>query len=146
MERCSLSGQVRYLIEAEHGVLGALGIASAALAVGARYEWIGWSAAIRRKRRHGVLNLSRFLTRPDVRCDSLASKVLGLVLRRLPAASQRRYRYRPELVETYWAHQQHAGTCCRAVNRTNVGQATGRGRFAGPRPSQEPLRLQLVLL
>ncbi len=127
-----VGAQVRYLIESEHGVLGALGFAAAALAVAARDEWIGWSAAMRRKRLHGVLNLSRFLIRPGVRCDGLASKVLGLVLRRLPADFQQRYRYRPVLLETYCDPQQHPGTCFRAAHWTYVGQTTGRGRFAAP--------------
>ncbi len=75
--RAPCRAQVRYLMKSEYGVLGALGFAGAALAVAARDEWIGWSAAMRRKRLHGVLNLSRFLIRPGIRCDGLASKVLG---------------------------------------------------------------------
>ena len=80
-----VGAQLRYLIESEHGVLGAIGFAASALAVAARDEWIGWDAERRRKRLHRVLGLSRFLIRPSVRCHLLASKVLGMVLRRLPA-------------------------------------------------------------
>ena len=122
-----VGAQVRYLIESEHGLLGALGFAAAALAVAARDEWIGWDAQL-----HRVLGLSRFLIRPSVRCHLLASKVLGMVRRRLPEDFLQRYGYRPALLETYCDPQQHAGTCFRAANWTCVGQTGGRGRFARP--------------
>ena len=96
-----VGAQLRYLIESEHGLLGALGFAAAALAVAARDEWIGWDAQLRRKRLHRVLGLSRFLIRPSVRCHLLASKVLGMVRRRLPEDFLQRYGYRPALLETY---------------------------------------------
>ena len=127
-----VGAQLRYLIESEHGLLGALGFAAAALAVAARDEWIGWDAQLRRKRLHRVLGLSRFLIRPSVRCHLLASKVLGMVRRRLPEDFLQRYGYRPALLETYCDPQQHAGTCFRAANWTCVGQTGGRGRFARP--------------
>ncbi len=135
-----VGAQVRYLIESEHGLLGALGFAAAALAVAARDEWIGWDAQLRRKRLHRVLGLSRFLIRPSVRCHLLASKVLGMVRRRLPEDFLQRYGYRPALLETYCDPQQHAGTCFRAANWTCVGQTGGRGRFA--RPGQRACRQQ----
>ena len=127
-----VGAQLRYLIESEHGLLGAIGFAAAALAVADRDQWIGWSALLRRKRLHRVLNLSRFLIRPAVRCQSLASKVLGMVLRRLPQDFQQRYGYRPALVETYCDAQRHSGTCFRASNFTCIGLTAGRGRFAAP--------------
>ena len=127
-----VGAQVRYLIESEHGLLGAIGFAASALAVAARDEWIGWTAQRRRQRLHRVLALSRFLIRPSVRCHRLASKVLGRALRRLPQDFQQRYGYRPALLETYCDPQQHAGTCFRAANWTCVGQTAGRGRFAAP--------------
>ena len=127
-----VGAQLRYLIESEHGVLGAIGFAASALALAARDEWIGWDAQLRRKRLHRVLGLSRFLIRPSVRCHLLASKVLGMVLRRLPEDFRQRYGYRPALVETYCDPQHHAGTCFRAANWTCVGETAGRGRFALP--------------
>ena len=127
-----VGAQLRYLIESEHGLLGALGFAASALAIAARDEWIGWPSELRRKRLHGVLGLSRFLIRTSVQCRCLASKVLGMVLRQLPGDFQRRYRYRPALVETFVDRQRHAGTCLRAANWILVGDTAGRGRFAPP--------------
>ncbi len=127
-----VGAQLRYLIESEHGLLGALGFAASALAVAARDEWIGWSPALRRKRLHRVVALSRFLIRPSVQCRCLASKVLSMALRQLPSDFRLRYGYRPALVETFVDTQSHAGTCFRAANWTPVGQTAGRGRFAPP--------------
>ncbi len=127
-----VGAQLRYLIESEHGVLGAIGFAASALAVAARDEWIGWTPQRRRQRLHRVLGLSRLLIRPSVRCHRLASKVLGMVLRRLPQDFRQRYGYRPALVETYCDLQQHAGTCFRAANWSCIGHTAGRGRFAEP--------------
>ena len=127
-----VGAQLRYLIESDHGLLGAIGFAASALAVAARDEWIGWSSALRRKRLHRVLALSRFLIRPSVHCRCLASKVLGLAVRRLPADFQFRYGYRPALLETFVDRECHAGTCFRAANWTLAGTTAGRGRFAPP--------------
>ena len=138
-----VGAQLRYLIESEHGVLGALGFAASALALAARDEWIGWSAQLRRKRLHRVLALSRFLIRPSVRCQMLASKVLGMAQRRLPDDFQQRYGYRPALLETFCDPSQHAGTCFRAANWTCIGQTAGRGRFA-PSDQQVPVKSVFV--
>ena len=127
-----VGAQLRYLIESEHGLLGALGFAASALAVAARDEWIGWSPALRRKRLHRVVALSRFLIRPAVQCRCLASKLLSMALRQLPSDFRLRYGYRPALVETFVDTQSHAGTCFRAANWTRVGETAGRGRFAPP--------------
>ena len=61
-----------------------------------------------------MIGLSRFLIRPSVRCRNLASKALSLALRRLPSDCQRRYGYRPLLVE--WT-----GTGCGGASRTGTG-------------------------
>ena len=44
-----VGAQLRYLIESEHGILGAIGFAASALALAARDEWIGWSPPMRRQ-------------------------------------------------------------------------------------------------
>ena len=95
-----VGAQLRYLLVSEHGVLGALGFAASALALAARDAFIGWDAALRSRQLHRVLALSRFLIRPSVRCQNLASKALGLCLSRLPDDFQRRYGYCPLLLDT----------------------------------------------
>ena len=138
-----VGAQLRYLIESEHGILGAIGFAASALALAARDEWIGWSPPMRRKRLHRILGLSRFLIRSSVRCHCLASMVLGRVLRRLPDDFRRRYGYRPALVETFCDASRHDGTCFRAANFTCIGKSAGRGRLA-PRGQRVPKKHILV--
>ena len=119
--------QLRYLVSSRHGVLGAVGFSASALRVSARDHWMAWSDAQRRAQLHRVVCLSRFLIRPGVRCRHLASHVLGLALRRLPADFATRYGYRPWLVETY-VGPEHEGTCFKAANFVRVGATAGRGR------------------
>lgn len=120
--------QLRYLIRCEHGWLGALGFAAAALHLQARDVWIGWDLETRRAQLDRVVGLSRFLIRPSVACRNLASRVLGLVMARFPRDFERRYGYRPWLVETFVDTTQFAGTCYRAANWIRVGCSQGRGR------------------
>ena len=134
-----VGAQLRYLLVAEHGVLGALGFAAAALALAARDTCIGWDADLRSRQLHRVVALSRFLIRPSVHCQNLASKALGLCLRRLPADFERRYGYRPSLVETFVEKDRHAGTSLAAANWVLAGETAGRGRFA-PRAARVPLK------
>ena len=125
-----VGAQMRYLLVSEHGVLGALGFAAAALALAARDAFIGWDPDRRVRQLHRVAGLGRFLIRPCVACRNLASKALALALRRLPADFQRHYGYRPLLVETFVEQGRHAGTSLRAANWLRVGATAGRGRFA----------------
>ena len=120
--------QLRYLIASEHGWLGALGFAAAALHLQARDRWIGWDLETRRAHLERVVGLNRFLIRPSVQCRNLASRVLSLAMGRLPGDFECRYGYRPWLVETFVDTTQFAGTCYQAANWIRVGSSQGRGR------------------
>ena len=127
-----VGAQLRYLLVSDHGVLGALGFAAAALTLAARDTFIGWDADQRSRQLHRVIGLSRFLIRSSVHCRNLASKALGLALRRLPDDFQHRYGYRPLLVETFVEKGRYQGTSLAAANWRRVGETAGRGRFAAP--------------
>ncbi|MHB1951898.1 MAG: IS4 family transposase [Acidiferrobacteraceae bacterium] len=120
--------QLRYLIASEHGWLGGMGFASAALHLEARDKWIGWGAESRGTHLDRVVAMSRFLIRPSVDCQNLASHVLSLAMVRMPQDFEARYGYCPWLVETFVDTSQYAGTCYRAANWTRVGSTVGRGR------------------
>jgi hypothetical protein len=120
--------QLRYLVSSEPGWLGALGWGASALRLSAREAWIGWDAAQRQAHRERVLNLSRFLIRPGVRCRNLASWVLGACVRRLGQDFAQRYGYAPWLLETFVDAERQAGTCFQAANWQRIGQTKGRGR------------------
>ncbi len=121
--------QLRYLIRSEHhGWVGALAFSAAAWRVEARDAWIGWTEMARRRHLSEVVANSRFLILPHVRVPHLASHVLALSMRQLPEDWQRRYGYRPLLVESFVDASRFRGTCYRAANWTWVGRTRGRGR------------------
>jgi hypothetical protein len=120
--------QVRYLIGSAHGWLGGLGFGASALQLKDRDRWIGWDGEGRQKHLHRIVGLSRFLIRPMVACHNLASRVLGMALRRLPGDIESGYGYRPWVVETFVDNERYRGTCYRAANWIEVGQSQGRGR------------------
>jgi hypothetical protein len=120
--------QLRYLIESEHGCLGAIGFSSAALQLKDRDEWIGWSPEQREQHLDQIICLSRLLIRPGVECANLVSKVLGLLNTRFVEDFQQRYTYRPWLLETFVESDHHDGASLRAANWMKVGRSQGRGR------------------
>jgi len=126
---CRLVGrQLRYLVGSEHGWLGAIGFGSAALYLEDRDEWIGWTVSQRMEHLPRVLNMNRFLIRPRVRCENLASQVLGLCARRVAGDFERRYGLRPWLLESFVDRSRYDGCCYKAANWIQVGQTKGRGR------------------
>lgn len=120
--------QVRYLIASEHGWLGGFGFSASALQLRDRDRWIGWDASKRRDQLHRLIGMSRFLIRPMVNCRNLASRVLGMTLRRLADDVERDYGYRPWLVESFVDIEHYRGTCYQATNWIEVGRTQGRGR------------------
>jgi hypothetical protein len=133
--------QLRYLIHSEHqGVVGALAFSAAAWRVAARDAAIGWSEAARVAQLPRVVNNSRLLIAPQIRVPHLASHVLGLAARILPADWQARYGYTPLLLETFVERERFAGTCYRAANWQPVGHSGGRGRQDAHRQAHVPVK------
>jgi hypothetical protein len=120
--------QMRYLIGWEGGWLGAIGFGAAAWQVRDRDRFIGWDPSRRKSRLHLLVGNSRFLIFPWVRCPHLASKVLGMSLRRLASDFRHRYGYSPVLVESFVEEERFAATSYRAANWKCVGRTQGRGK------------------
>jgi hypothetical protein len=120
--------QVRYLIGSAHGWLGGFGFAAPALQLADRDRWIGWDGEQRRAHLHEIVCLSRFLIRPSVECRNLASRLLSMSLQQVGEDFQRRYHYRPWLVESFLDTSRFSGVSYRAANWILVGQTKGRGR------------------
>jgi hypothetical protein len=120
--------QMRYLVGSEHGWLGALGFAAPALKLAERDRWIGWNVEQRRAYLHMVANMSRFLIRPSVHCANLASRLLSMVVKKLPDEFEERFNYRPCLIESFVDRAHFLGTCYQAANWIRVGCTKGRGR------------------
>jgi hypothetical protein len=121
--------QMRYLVGWEGGWLGAMGFGAAAWQLGPRDRFIGWNPKQRRRGLHRLVNNSRFLLLPWVRCANLASKVLAMGLRRLAEDFHARYGYRPVLVESFVEEGRFVGTSYRAANWVQVGWTQGRGKL-----------------
>ena len=140
LKDCRLVGrQLRYLIGSDHGWLGAIGFGSCALRLRARDEWIGWDSSTRKRFQDRVINMTRFLIRPQVHCQNLASRVLSLCAERVASDFGARYGFEPWLLESFVDTEQHLGTSYQAANWLPVGTTAGLGRNArGNRPSKTP--------
>ena len=124
-----VGAQQRYLIHSEyHGFLGALGFSAAARRVAARERWIGWSDQVRAAHLHRVVCNSRFLILPWVHVPNLASRVLGMAVRRIGPDWKRRYGYEPLVLESYVEQERFTAVSYRAANWVDVGETSGRGR------------------
>ena len=142
---------LRYLIASDHGVLGAVGVAAASLRLAARDAWIGWDAEARSRSLDHVAQMTRFLIRPMVACEKLASHALGLRLRCFGDDFVARYGYCPALLETFVDPSVYDGASLRTANWTRVGATTGRrcdgrakdwrARLGGVETGLRPLQL-----
>jgi hypothetical protein len=121
--------QLRYLAQAQGQTVALLGFGAAAWKVEPRDRWIGWSDRQRQERLHLIVNNARFLILPWIQCQNLASKLLGMVARRLADDWSNRHGYRPVLLETFVQSQRFLGTCYRSANWTHVGRTQGRGKL-----------------
>ena len=100
-----------------------------ALHLKARERWIGWSARQRARRLGLVVNNSRFLVLAQrQRYPNLASRVLGLALRRVSRDWQERWGHPVLVVESFVDESQYRGTCYRACGFEAVGPTEGFGR------------------
>jgi len=120
--------QLRYLIGSPHGWLGGIGYGASALQLADRDAWIGWDAQQRRNYLHTVIGMNRFLIRPQVHCTNLASKVLSMSSQVVADDFERRYAYRPLLIESFVDTSQYTGASYKAANWIEVGTTKGRGR------------------
>lgn len=109
--------------------LGGLLFAASAWALAERDSWIGWTPKERAQRLNWVVNNTRFLIFSWVRMRNLASKALSLAAQRIPEDWQKRYGYRPVLLETFVEAGRYAGTCYQAANWIRLGVTAGRGRM-----------------
>jgi len=120
--------QLRYLIECEEGIIGAVAFSPAAYHLECRDQWIGWTSKARNHNRQQVIGLARFVIRPGLSCSCLASRCYGLVLKAVALDWFQRYGITPVLVETYVDRQNHQGKSLAAANWRRIGESKGRGR------------------
>ena len=124
--------QLRYLIKSgvsQALILGCLQFSSPAWKMALRDRWIGWSDEQRQRNLQKIISNSRFLIFPWVQVRNLASSVLALAVKTVPADWQSCYGYRPVLMETLVDKKRFKGTCYKAANWVHVGSTSGRGRM-----------------
>lgn len=121
--------QQRYVVRAGESIIALLGFGAAAWKCRPRDTFIGWHADQREQRLHLVVNNARFLILPWVRCPNLASTLLARAAKRLADDWQRRYAYRPVLLETFVELPRLTGTGYKAANWRHIGVTQGRGKL-----------------
>ena len=119
---------LHYFIESRRGRLGCLLMGGASKSVAVRDEWIGWSHKQRMRNLPWVLNNQRMLIFPWVKVPHLASHVLGQLARRVGDDVERRWGFRPVLLETYVDPERFPGTCYQAAGWVRLGMSAGTGR------------------
>jgi hypothetical protein len=128
--RVAVGANLRYLVRSGSAkeVLACLLWSSPAWKMAERDRWIGWTSEERARNLQRVVSNSRFLILPWVRVRNLASTILSLCARQLPADWERIYGYRPLLLETL-VDAQFRGTSYQAANWIYLGETRGRGRM-----------------
>ena len=127
--------QLRYFIKTDDQILALLGFGAAAWQTAPRDKFIGWSHEQRKRNLPLVINNARFLILPWVQSKNLASKILGILAKKLPEDWQKQYGIKPVLMETFVETERFAGTCYKATNWIFVGKTKGRGKL-GPAGKQ----------
>ena len=120
--------QLRYLIGSKHGYLGGLGFAAAALSMSDREKWIGWDKSQKDSYLQYVLNMTRFLIRPSVKCKNLASMTLAMSMSRISDDFFTKYKFKLLLLESFVDTTLYTGSCYKAANWIEIGKTKGRGR------------------
>src|SRR3990172_3769140 len=103
---------LRYVAELDGQWVALLTFSAPALHLKARERWIGWTPRQRARRLGLVVNNSRFLVLPErQRYPNLASRVLGLTLRRLSDDWQAQWGHPVLVVESFVEETRYRGTC-----------------------------------
>jgi hypothetical protein len=132
--------QLRYFVRAAGHIVAALGFGASAWKVKPRDQLIGWTTAQRQRNLHLIVNNARFLILPWIHCKNLASRILALITRRLPADWHARYAYRPVLLETFVEKPRFTGTCYKAANWQHLGDTQGRGKLDIQHRNSQPIK------
>jgi hypothetical protein len=131
---------LKYLVWAGGTPLACLAWSSAPRHLEPRDQFIGWTAAQRRERLHGLAYNTRYLILPWARVPHLASYVLARMARVLSADWQQRYAHPIYWLETFIDPARFASTCYRAANWICLGRTTGRGKDDLTHRSHLPLK------
>ena len=117
---------LRYVAELDGEWVALACFSAAVLHLKAREKWIGWSPRQRARRLGFVVNNSRYLVLPErERLPNLASRALGLFLRRLSRDWEERWGNPVFAVESFVDETRYRGVCYRACGFEAVGPTAG---------------------
>lgn len=117
--------RLKYLVFYRERPIAALSYNRAALHVGVRDTFLGWTPAQKQKLLSHVINNNRFLILPWVRVKNLASHLLAVTLKRLVLDWPALYGTEPLALETFVDLDKYRGTCYRAANWLYLGETRG---------------------
>ena len=120
---------LRVVVEADGEWMALFLWGSAAYRLKHRDNYIGWSAPQRARRQKLVVQNRRFtMLFERGEHPNLASRVLGLMIRRLPALWHEHFGYEPLLAETFSDIEASEGTCYKASGWIPLGKTKGYSR------------------
>lgn len=122
---------IRYIATWQNQWVALISFSSAALKCGVRDQWIGWSYRHQFDRTHLLTNNSRFLILPQWHTPNLATRVLSLCQRRLPADWIAHFKHPLLLLETFVDPRHFQGTLYKAANWQLLGLTRGYSRIRG---------------
>ena len=111
--------------------LALVGWHAGAFKLRARDRWIGWLPEQQFRRLHLIANNARFLILPECAAANLASRVLGLSLRRLSGDFRAMHGHPILIAETFVDPARFTGACYRAANWQALGHTRGFARKPG---------------
>ena len=116
---------LRYVAHLDGELVALLSWGAASLRNGPRDRYVGWDEATKQRKLALVVNNARFLILPWNWRPHLASRVLGVTLRRLSRDWEEVYGHRVVLAETFVDTSRFRGTCYHASNWVCVGETKG---------------------
>lgn len=127
-----LAGQtLRYVVELDGQWIALLSFGAAALHIKVRDKFIRWSPRQRARRLGLIVNNNRFCLLVDRgRYPNLASKIMGLVLRRLSDDWLERWDHPVLAVESFVDESHYPGTAYKACGFQALGKSAGFSRNA----------------
>ena len=111
--------------------LALIGWHAGAFKLQARDRWIGWLPEQQFRRLHLIANNARFVILPGCGAANLASRVLGLSVRRVSDDFRAVHGHCVVLAETFVDRSRFTGACYRAANWQALGQTRGFARKPG---------------
>lgn len=121
---------LRYIALWHNQWIALITFSSAALKCAVRDQWIGWHYRHQFDRLNLVTNNSRFLILPDWHYPNIASRVLSLCQKRLPADWLAHFHHPLLLLETFVDPERFQGTLYKAANWQQLGTTQGYRRYA----------------